>query len=185
VGAEAGDYIFVPPHLPHREENPGPNTPAELVIARSSQEGRTKDHSHMHDIGVAFGDLTSEVIGYATEAQRLAEDGDAYAIAQSSTAFHEAVVETSANDLMMRLIQTISGRITWLFHLTSGLPVEQAFHDDVLLRDAIASGTDRVDDAVAHAHIERDRQTSRSFAPNPYGHRVPRTAVCSHELADP
>jgi uncharacterized RmlC-like cupin family protein len=33
-----GDYIFVPPHLPHREENPDPDTPAELVIARSSQE---------------------------------------------------------------------------------------------------------------------------------------------------
>ncbi|MFG1932213.1 cupin domain-containing protein [Mycobacterium sp. NPDC048908] len=33
-----GDYVFVPPHLPHREENPDPTTPAELVIARSSQE---------------------------------------------------------------------------------------------------------------------------------------------------
>ncbi|OBK02826.1 cupin domain-containing protein [Mycobacterium sp. 1245852.3] len=33
-----GDYVFVPPHLPHREENPDPSTPAEMVIARSSQE---------------------------------------------------------------------------------------------------------------------------------------------------
>jgi hypothetical protein len=40
---------------------------------------------------VAVGDLSSEVIGYATEAQRLVEAGDAYAIAQSSTAFHEEV----------------------------------------------------------------------------------------------
>jgi DNA-binding GntR family transcriptional regulator len=92
------------------------------------------------------------------ESQRLVEAGDAYAIAQSSTAFHEAVVETSANDLMMRLIQTISGRITWLFYLTSGLPAEEAFHDHVLLRDAIASGNDRVAESVAYAHIERDRQ---------------------------
>ncbi len=38
VHTDPGDYIFVPPHLPHREENPDPNTPAELVIARSSQE---------------------------------------------------------------------------------------------------------------------------------------------------
>jgi DNA-binding GntR family transcriptional regulator len=95
------------------------------------------------------------------------------------------VVETSANDLMMRLIQTNSGRITWLFYLTSGLPVEEAFHDHVLLWDAIASGNDRVAESVAYAHIERDRQTSRSFAPSPYGHRVPRTVVCSHESADP
>jgi DNA-binding GntR family transcriptional regulator len=92
------------------------------------------------------------------EAQRMVEAGDAYAIARSSTAFHEAVVETSTNDLMVRLMQTISGRITWLFYLTSGLPAEEAFHDHVLLRDAIASGNDRVAESVAYAHIERDRQ---------------------------
>jgi DNA-binding GntR family transcriptional regulator len=93
-----------------------------------------------------------------TEAQRVVDAGDAYAIARSSTAFHEAVVETSTNDLMVRLMQTISGRITWLFYLTSGLPAEEAFHDHVLLRDAIASGNDRVAESVAYAHIERDRQ---------------------------
>lgn len=92
------------------------------------------------------------------QAQEMVEAGDAYAIAQSSTAFHEAVVETSRNDLMIRLIQTISGRITWLFYMTSGLPAEEAFHDHVLLRDAIASGNDRVAESVAYAHIERDRQ---------------------------
>jgi uncharacterized RmlC-like cupin family protein len=32
-----GDYVFVPPHLPHREENPDPNEIAEIVIARSTQ----------------------------------------------------------------------------------------------------------------------------------------------------
>ena len=32
-----GDYIFVPPYTPHREENPG-GEEAVVVIARSSQE---------------------------------------------------------------------------------------------------------------------------------------------------
>jgi uncharacterized RmlC-like cupin family protein len=32
-----GDYVFVPPFTPHREENPG-EEPAVVVIARSSQE---------------------------------------------------------------------------------------------------------------------------------------------------
>ena len=36
--AEAGDFIFVPPYVPHREENPG-DEEAVVVIARSSQEG--------------------------------------------------------------------------------------------------------------------------------------------------
>ena len=33
-----GDYVFVPPYVPHREENPGVEE-AVVVIARSSQEG--------------------------------------------------------------------------------------------------------------------------------------------------
>src|SRR5579871_4648212 len=35
---EPGDYIFVPPYVPHREENPG-DEEAVVIIARSSQEG--------------------------------------------------------------------------------------------------------------------------------------------------
>lgn len=33
-----GDYIFVPPFVPHREENPDPSGEAVVVIARSTQE---------------------------------------------------------------------------------------------------------------------------------------------------
>jgi uncharacterized RmlC-like cupin family protein len=33
-----GDYVFVPPYVPHREENPG-GEEAVVIIARSSQEG--------------------------------------------------------------------------------------------------------------------------------------------------
>lgn len=35
--AEPGDYVFVPPYVPHREENPGEDE-AVVVIARSSQQ---------------------------------------------------------------------------------------------------------------------------------------------------
>ena len=33
-----GDFVFVPPHVPHREENPSPDSEAVVVIARSTQE---------------------------------------------------------------------------------------------------------------------------------------------------
>lgn len=33
-----GDYVFVPPYVPHREENPDPDEEAVVVIARSTQE---------------------------------------------------------------------------------------------------------------------------------------------------
>jgi uncharacterized RmlC-like cupin family protein len=33
-----GDYIYVPPWVPHREENPDPDNEAVVVIARTTQE---------------------------------------------------------------------------------------------------------------------------------------------------
>jgi len=36
--AEPGDYIYVPPWVPHREENPDPDSEAVVVIARTTQE---------------------------------------------------------------------------------------------------------------------------------------------------
>ena len=33
-----GDYVYVPPWVPHREENPDPENDAVVVIARSTQE---------------------------------------------------------------------------------------------------------------------------------------------------
>ncbi|MEO3796254.1 cupin domain-containing protein [Nonomuraea sp. B10E15] len=38
IEAGPGDYIYVPPYVPHREENPDPSQEAVVVIARSTQE---------------------------------------------------------------------------------------------------------------------------------------------------
>ena len=38
IATAPGDYIFVPPFVPHREENRDPEHPAVIVIARSTQE---------------------------------------------------------------------------------------------------------------------------------------------------
>ena len=38
IKTSPGDYVFVPPWVPHREENPHPE-PAVVVLARSTQEG--------------------------------------------------------------------------------------------------------------------------------------------------
>jgi uncharacterized RmlC-like cupin family protein len=37
LAARPGDYIYVPPWVPHREENPDPDTEAVVVIARTTQ----------------------------------------------------------------------------------------------------------------------------------------------------
>lgn len=109
---------------------------------------------------VALGASMGRLNRALDEAHHVVEERDAYAIAQASTAYHEAVVETAANELMLKMMRTVSGRMTWLFHLTSGLPAEDAYDDHVALRDAIASGNERVAESVAYAHIERDRRPS-------------------------
>jgi uncharacterized RmlC-like cupin family protein len=38
LATQPGDYIFVPPWVPHREENPDPENEAVVVIARNTQE---------------------------------------------------------------------------------------------------------------------------------------------------
>jgi uncharacterized RmlC-like cupin family protein len=39
IATQPGDYIYVPPYVPHREENPSPDEEAVVVIARTTQEG--------------------------------------------------------------------------------------------------------------------------------------------------
>jgi uncharacterized RmlC-like cupin family protein len=38
IATEPGDYVFVPPFTPHREENNDPDHEAVVVIARSTQD---------------------------------------------------------------------------------------------------------------------------------------------------
>ncbi|MFI9723889.1 cupin domain-containing protein [Streptomyces sp. NPDC052396] len=38
IAAHPGDFLLVPPFVPHREENPDPEEPVVVVIARTTQE---------------------------------------------------------------------------------------------------------------------------------------------------
>ncbi len=46
---QPGDYVFVPPYAPHREENNDPSVEAVVVIARSTQEAIVINLSSLHD----------------------------------------------------------------------------------------------------------------------------------------
>lgn len=109
---------------------------------------------------VAEGKSIVQLNDALAHSQRVVLHQDSYEIAQSSTWYHEAIVDTAGNELMSQLMRTISGRMMWLFFLTSQLDVEDAFEDHVTLRDAIASGNERVAESIAYAHIERDRVPS-------------------------
>jgi DNA-binding GntR family transcriptional regulator len=95
-----------------------------------------------------------------SRAQDVVARGDAYEIAQDSTWFHETVVDMTDNALMRSLMRTVSGRMMWLFYLTSDLDQKHALEGHVELYDAIRSGNERVAESVAYTHIERDRLES-------------------------
>ncbi|MET7326062.1 cupin domain-containing protein [Streptomyces sp. NPDC005549] len=46
-----GDYVFVPPFVPHREENPDPADEAVVVIARSAQEAIVVNLPGLYSLG--------------------------------------------------------------------------------------------------------------------------------------
>ena len=46
-----GDYVYVPPWVPHREENPDPDEEAVVVIARTTQEALVVNLADLRWIG--------------------------------------------------------------------------------------------------------------------------------------
>lgn len=54
-----GDFIFVPPFVPHREENPDPDEEAVVVIARSTQEAIVVNVPGLYVLGTE-GDTDAE-----------------------------------------------------------------------------------------------------------------------------
>ncbi|QFR97494.1 cupin domain-containing protein [Streptomyces tsukubensis] len=51
IRTSPGDYIFVPPYVPHREENPSPEDEAVVVIARSTQEAIVVNLPELYVLG--------------------------------------------------------------------------------------------------------------------------------------
>lgn len=102
-----------------------------------------------------------EPLRHALEySQDVVHSGDAYRIAEASTWYHEAIVDLSGNDLMKQAMRSVTGRVLWLFYLTSQLDVDEAFDDHVTLAEAIRSGDERMAESIAYVHIERDRLPS-------------------------
>lgn len=48
IETSPGDYVYVPPFVPHREENPAPGKDAVVVIARSTQEAIVVNLADLH-----------------------------------------------------------------------------------------------------------------------------------------
>lgn len=109
---------------------------------------------------VAGGTSTEPLSSALERTKPEATGGDAYRIAQARAGFHDTIVELTGNALMATLMRPISGRMNWLFYLTTepGSPDPAVGHRQLFR--AITSGNERLAEAVAYARIECDRRDS-------------------------
>lgn len=86
--------------------------------------------------------------------------GDPLRIATTSADFHQAVVDMADNALLSNLMRAVSGRVTWLFYLTSKLDADLACLEHHELVEGIRTGNERIAEALSYTHIERGRAPS-------------------------
>jgi len=115
---------------------------------------------------VAAGASTAALSDALQRSRKGVLSGDTYRVAQDSTHFHEVIVELADNTLMRSVMRSLSGRMMWLFFLTSELDPVDALHGHQELLEAIATGNPRLAEAVAYAHIESDRVESLRAMPH-------------------
>ncbi|MDR1799000.1 MAG: GntR family transcriptional regulator [Bifidobacteriaceae bacterium] len=90
------------------------------------------------------------------EADRNALAGnDPYGVAEASAQLHYEIGVLTGNALMESFLRAISGRVVWLFYLTSDLDQDEAWaeHDELL--QVIQSGNAPLAEAVQYAHIAK------------------------------
>lgn len=86
--------------------------------------------------------------------------GDGLAFAEANVHFHQALVAMAGNPLTDRLMASISGRMVWLFHLTSQRDDEVACREHRAIVEAVRSGNPRLTETLTYSHIEVGRKPS-------------------------
>lgn len=114
---------------------------------------QTGDHADRSDHGLA---AARAALDAARAGMAI---GDDHAVAEANARFHDEVVGLSGNPLLESLMQPLTARVRWLFHLShaSGFSLQMCEeHAEIL--DAIAAGdTERAGDlSFRHVHATRE-----------------------------
>jgi DNA-binding GntR family transcriptional regulator len=103
---------------------------------------------------------TTSLLAAIADSHAAIDREDPYEIATTSTLIHQRIVELADNELLTSLMRGVTGRIQWLFFMTSQRDPALACEQHHELHDVIASGNQELAKAVAYAHIEAGRPTS-------------------------
>jgi uncharacterized RmlC-like cupin family protein len=71
ITTKPGDYVFVPPWVPHREENPDPDNEAVVVISRSTQEAIVVNLPDLSWVGAGIGTTSRACESVPVEAEQV------------------------------------------------------------------------------------------------------------------
>lgn len=117
----------------------------EVLVARLAAR-------HINEHGIA---LLEEALARSGEAHRT---GDERHVAAATSQFHEVMLELTGSSLLKALMRVVSGRVHWLFRLTTfrGDHGHGAEHEALL--DAIRNGDEEIAAALAYAHVARGRR---------------------------
>lgn len=104
----------------------------------------------------AGADLAPTVLAIAESKGHLAERAGVE-LAESNARVHVEMVAAAGNELMNELMRVLSGRMAWLFYLTSGRDLHTQSHEHSAIHRAIRMGNDRLAESLMFAHIEEGR----------------------------
>lgn len=107
--------------------------------------------------GVQQLDLAEAV---TTAQHRLENDSEPLGQAEANSLIHSTLVAAAGNPLMDDLMRSLSGRMTWLFYLTSSRDLGVQSHEHFAILDAVLAGNDRLAEALTYSHIEDGREPS-------------------------
>lgn len=109
---------------------------------------------------IADGGSYPELLAALEHSEREMTSGKDLAFAEANAQFHQALVATARNPILDRLMGSITGRMAWLFHLTSQRDHEVACREHGGIVEAIASGNPRLAETLVYSHIESGRSPS-------------------------
>jgi DNA-binding GntR family transcriptional regulator len=113
------------------------------------------------------------------QSELIATHADIDSEVRAKAAFHAAIVEITGNELLIRMMRSVAGRIHWLLRLTADSDPASGCDEHRELCDAICAGDADLAVALTQVHLERGRRQSieslRNVLPAERRHPQPRS----------
>ena len=109
-------------------------------------------------IRASRGASTDALFDVMHRADEVLARADATEITNTNADLHEEIIRLADNSLLAAMMRPLSGRVRWVFNLTSDRDPTVQCREHHELCDAIRDGDSELAASLAYAHIERGRR---------------------------